>query len=108
MKYAIVRSGGKQYKVSEGDLVLLERLPLKQDEGFSFPDVLLYVSDSEFLIGNPTLQGINVQGKIISHVRGEKIRVSKFKAKVRYRKTIGHRQELTNVKIEKIQTALSG
>lgn len=104
MKYAVIQSGGKQYKVSEGDIIEVERLESKPSEEILFDKVLLYVSNEPrvFEVGRPHLKEITVKGKVLEEKRGKKIRVSKFKAKVRYRKTIGHRQSLSKVSIEKI------
>lgn len=102
MKYVIVESGGKQYKASEGDVLEVERLKAQPGEGYTFKKVLLYTADGVCKIGQPQLSGITVAGKIIDHVRGEKIRVAKFKAKAKYRRVTGHRQALTRVKVEQI------
>lgn len=102
MKYAVIKSGGRQYRVSEGDVVEVDRLNVKQDQGFSFDDVLLYVSENTFKLGKPKVLGAVVKGKVLGEKRGEKIRVSKFKAKARYSRVLGHRSYLTSVKIEKI------
>lgn len=102
MKYAVIKTGGKQYKVSEGDVIEVERLITKPNQEFSFENVLLYSSDDLLKIGKPLVDGISVKAKVLEQKRGEKIRVSKFKAKARYRRTTGHRQELSKVLIEQI------
>lgn len=102
MKYAIIRTGGKQYKVSPGDVLTVERLDGDKDQPLDFSEVLLLNNDGEIKIGTPYVAGVSVKGTVIDHIRGEKIRVAKFKAKSRYRKVIGHRQELTTVKIDSI------
>lgn len=102
MKYAVIKTGGKQYKVKEGDVVEVERLQILPNKDYSFKEVLLYVSDDSFKVGKPKLEGVKVTGKLLEHTKGEKIRVSKFKSKVRYRRTTGHRQSLSKVKIESI------
>lgn len=102
MKYAVIKTGGKQYKVEEGDVLEIDRLSKIKDEKVVFEDVLLVVTDSGIKIGNPNVSGVKVEGKIIDNIRGEKIRVSKFKSKVRYRVTTGFRAELSQVQIEKI------
>lgn len=103
MKYAVITTGGKQYRVSEGDTIAVERLTAGVGP-YSFENVLLSVADNDVLIGNPFVAGWSVQGNVLENVRGEKIRVSKFKAKARYRRVTGHRQALTRVQIEKIAT----
>ncbi len=101
MKYAIIRLGGKQYKVSEGDVIAIEKVPSdKKDVIFS--DVLLYTTDGQVRVGMPTLNDILITGKIIEEKKGPKIRVAKYKAKVRYRRVTGHRQILSMVQIESI------
>lgn len=102
MKYVVFKSSGKQYKVAEGDVIELERLALKAGEEFTTSEVLLYVNEATHKVGSPHVDGVRVMGKVVEHARGEKIRVSKYKAKVHYRRTTGHRQELTTVKIERI------
>ena len=104
MEYAIIRTGGKQYKVTPGDIIEIDRLPQDKTEDVIFEDVLLHVLDNKIEIGKPRLKA-KVKAKILEHKKGEKIRVSKFKAKSRYRKTIGFRAFLTKVQIEKITTA---
>ena len=101
MKYAVIKTGGKQYKVSEGDVIEIDRIAGK-DGKISFEEVLLLVSDGNVKVGKPFLTGEKVEGKIIEDFRGEKVRVSKFKSKVRYRRTTGFRAALTKVQIEKI------
>ena len=101
--YAVIETGGKQYKVSPGDNILIEKIEGKVGDNIKFDKILLLVDGDSVNVGKPYLDE-NVVGKIISQGRGEKIRVSKFKAKVRYRRTTGHRQYLTKVVIEKIKT----
>jgi large subunit ribosomal protein L21 len=98
MSYAIIKLAGKQYRVQEGDRILVERLG--QDEGKSFhPDVLLYADDgkTEF-----TPKGVQVNAKIVSHRLGKKVRIGKYRPKKGYRRHTGHRSRLTEVRIEKI------
>ena len=106
MKYAVIKSGGKQYKVSEGDIIEVDRLPFEKDGKVLFDEVLLLVSDSGLKIGKPTLSNEKVEGKILDNIKGDKIRVSKFKSKVRYRRVTGFRASLSRVKIEKIGGSL--
>lgn len=101
MKYAVIKSGGKQYKVSEGDVIEIDRLP--QENGkVTFADVLLFVTDESIKIGKPIITGEKVEATLLENFKGDKIRVSKYKSKVRYRKTIGFRASLSRVKIEKV------
>ncbi len=106
MKYAVVKTGGKQYKVSEGDVIEIDRLP--QENGkVTFGDVLLYVTDDSVKIGQPTVVGEKVEATLVENFKGDKLRVSKYKSKVRYRKTIGFRAHLSRVKIDKVGSSVS-
>lgn len=107
MKYAVIKTGGKQYKISEEDVVDVERLKAQKDDKVIFDKVLLLVSDDSIKIGKPFIEGEKVEGKLLDNLKGDKIRVSKFKAKVRYRKTIGFRSSISRVKIEKISGSKS-
>jgi large subunit ribosomal protein L21 len=102
MQYVILRTGGKQYKVSAGDTITLDKFEDNGKKSVVFEDVLLAVNDGDISIGKPNLTGIKVEATIVEHKQGEKIRVSKFKAKSRYRKTIGFRAQQSVVKIDKI------
>jgi large subunit ribosomal protein L21 len=101
MKYAIIKTGGKQYKVAEGDVIEVDKLP-EGDGKIVFEEVLLLVTDNGVKVGKPTISGEKVEGKILGNFKGTKIRVSKFKSKVRYRRVSGFRASLTKVQIEKI------
>lgn len=102
MKYAVVKTGGKQYKISEGDIVEVERLSLDGKKEVVFDDVLLYTADGVVRVGTPFLSNVEVKATVLGDVRGKKIRVAKYKAKVRYRRVTGHRQALTRVQISSI------
>jgi large subunit ribosomal protein L21 len=102
MKYAVIKTGGKQYKVSEGDILEVDRLLADKDNKVIFGEVLLKVTDSGVKIGSPFVKGASVEGKLIEQKRGDKVRVSKFKAKVRFRRVTGFRASLSKVSIEKI------
>lgn len=102
MKYAIIRSGGKQYKVVEGGFVEVDKIDLDEGKDFAFEEVLLVSDDGVAKIGQPQVKGASVSGKIVAQVKGDKIRVAKFKAKARYRRVQGFRSQLTRIKIEKI------
>ncbi len=102
MKYAIVSTGGKQYKVSEGDILELELLSTDPQKEYIFPQVLLHVDGDKRLVGAPTLSNVVVKATVLSHGKGEKIRVAKFKAKSRYRRVMGFRPSVTKIRIEKI------
>lgn len=103
MEYAILRSGGKQYKATKDSVITVERLSYNKGEKISFDDILLYVDeDGEIKIGKPTL-GISIKGTVLEHQKGEKLRIAKFKAKAKYRRVTGYRQYLTKVKIDEIK-----
>jgi large subunit ribosomal protein L21 len=98
--YAIVKTGGKQYRVEEGQKLLVERLP--QDEGADVTLVPLMVRSDEVVFGKDGLDGVKVTAKIVAHVRGEKLRVFKFKPKRGYKRRTGHRQDLTQIQVTTI------
>ena len=101
--YAVIQTGGKQYKVSPGDVIYIEKLPATEGEEVSF-DVLMVSKDDEVLFGTPVVEGVQAQGRVLAHGRGKKIVVYKFKAKKNYRRKQGHRQPFTKVEI----TAIAG
>ncbi len=95
--FAIIASGGKQYRVQEGDVVRLEKLEADTGATVEFP-VLVLASDG-VTVGTPRVDGAVVSAEVVSHGRGEKIHVRKFKAKTNYRRHLGHRQPFTEVRI---------
>ena len=103
--YAIIESCGKQYKVAEGDVVFFEKLDVEEGKKVTFDNVVLVSDDKKVEVGAPYLKGVKVEGKIVSHGKGKKILVYKYKAKKNYRRTQGHRQPYTKVEITKIKTA---
>ena len=100
--YAVIKSGGKQHKVSEGEEILLEKLSLDEGEIIEFSEVLAVNKDGNLNVGKPLLDGAVVKGKVINHLKTKKITVIKMKRRKDYRKKQGHRQNLTKVKIESI------
>ena len=100
--YAVIKSGGKQHKVSEGEEILLEKLSLDEGEVIEFSEVLAVNKDGNLNVGKPLLEGAVVKGKVINHLKTNKITVIKMKRRKDYRKKQGHRQNLTKVKIESI------
>lgn len=105
MKYAIISHGGKQYHVEEGDTILIDKFDQEIKSDLTFASVLLFRDEETIAIGHPYVNGVHVEAQLVEQVKGEKIRVSKFKAKVRYRKTIGFRPLYTKVLIKKIKTS---
>ena len=96
--YAIIATGGKQYRVSEGDVIYIEKIDAQVDSTVSF-DVLLVGNDGDVKIGTPVVEGVKVEGKVVGQIRGEKIVVYKYKSKKNYRRKQGHRQPYTKVEI---------
>ena len=103
--YAIIESCGRQYKVSEGDVVFFEKLEAEEGKKITFDNVVLVSDDKKVEVGTPFVKGIKVEGKVVSHGKGKKILVYKYKAKKNYRRTQGHRQPYTKVEITNIKTA---
>lgn len=102
MKYAVIQTGGKQYKVAEGDVIEVEHL-VGASETITFDNVLMVAQDEKAQIGMPYVDGVSVMATVVEpELKGEKIRVAKFKAKARYRRVNGHRQLLSRIKIESI------
>ena len=101
--YAIIEACGKQYKVTEGDVVFFEKLDSEEGKKVTFDKVILVSDDKKVQVGNPYVKGIKVEGKVVSHGKGKKILVFKYKAKKNYRRTQGHRQPYTKVEITNIK-----
>ena len=99
--YAIIATGGKQYRVSEGDVIYIEKIDAAVDSTVSF-DVLLVGNEGDVKVGTPVVEGVKAEGKVVGQVRGEKIIVFKYKSKKNYRRKQGHRQPYTKVEITKI------
>jgi large subunit ribosomal protein L21 len=101
--YAIVKTGGKQYRVKEGQYMLVERLPVADGETFTLTP-LLYV-DGDNVVDGKDIGRVEVSAKVLAHERGPKLRVVKFKPKRGYKRRNGHRQELTRIEITNIKLA---
>ena len=100
--YAIIETGGKQYKVSEGDIVFIEKLEAAEGETYTF-DKVLVVSGDETVFGSPYVEGANVTATVVKNGKGKKIDVIKYKAKKNEKKKIGHRQDNSKIQIVKIE-----
>jgi len=100
--YAVIETGGKQYRVEQGTVLDIERLETEAGDTVDFDRVLAVSDGSELSVGTPVLEGAKVTAQVVENLRGEKITVFKKKRRKGYRKKIGHRQELTKVKIEAI------
>lgn len=103
--YAIIESCGRQYKVSEGDVVFFEKLDVEEGKKITFDKVVLVSDDKKVEVGSPYVKGVKVEGKVVAHGKHKKILVYKYKAKKNYRRTQGHRQPYTKIEITKIKTA---
>jgi large subunit ribosomal protein L21 len=103
--YAIIEACGRQYKVQEGESVYFEKLNTEEGKKVTFDKVILVSDDGKVQVGNPYVKGVKVEGKVVSHGKGKKILVFKYKAKKNERKTRGHRQEYTKVEITSIKTS---
>jgi len=101
--YAIIETGGKQYKVCEGDIVFIEKLDVNEGDTVTFDRVKAVSVGSEFKVGAPTVEGAVVTAKVVANGKGKKIYVMKYKSKKNEKKKIGHRQPYTKVQIESIQ-----
>ena len=104
MEYAVVRLGGKQYKVSKGDILEVDRQHVETNGQVEVDDVLLWVLDGKVKIGRPKISGVKVKANVLENKKGKKIRVAKFKAKVRYRRVMGFRPLLTRLQITGIES----
>ncbi|MBR1540834.1 MAG: 50S ribosomal protein L21 [Clostridia bacterium] len=101
--YAIIEACGRQYKVEENATVFFEKLEEEEGKKVTFDKVILVSDNGKVQVGNPYVKGVKVEGKVVSHGRGKKILVFKYKAKKNERKTRGHRQDYTKVEITSIK-----
>ena len=101
--YAVLETGGKQYRVTAGDTLEIERLAVEAGQPFTFDRVLLVNNDGKVTVGSPTVAQASVVADVVAHKRGTKTIAFKMKRRKGYHKTIGHRQELTVVKIKEIK-----
>lgn len=103
MKYAIVLLQGKQFRVSEGDEFPIDRLTTEEQKSLEIAEVLFVSSGTKAKIGSPYVKGAKVVLTNLKNSRGDKLRVATFKAKSRYRRTVGHRQDLSLVRVDSIE-----
>jgi large subunit ribosomal protein L21 len=101
--YAVMETGSKQYRVTAGDTLEIERLQVEAGKPFTFDRVLLVNNDGKLSVGSPTVASASVVADVLSHIRGEKKIAFKMKRRKGYHRTVGHRQELTVVKIKEIK-----
>ena len=100
--YAVIKTGGKQYRVQQGDVIFVEKLNAQADEAVTFDEVLLVGDAEQSKVGTPVVEGAKVEGKVLAQVKSRKIVVYKYKAKKNERKKQGHRQPYTKVEITAI------
>lgn len=100
--WAVIKTGGKQYKVKEGDIIDIEKIKPDNKDQVLFNQILLVKNQSNLIIGKPQLEKAKVKAKILENYKDKKIKVIKFKAKSHYLRTRGHRQHKTRIKIERI------
>ena len=100
--FAIIQTGGKQYKVNEGDIIFVEKLEVNEGETVTFDKVMALSTGDDFKVGAPTVEGAKVEATVLKNGKAKKIYVMKYKAKKNEKKTIGHRQPYTKVQITKI------
>ena len=101
--YAVIQSGGKQYRVGVGDVIRVEKLDVPAGDSVDLNEVLMVGDGDDVKVGSPTLAGSSVTAKVKAHGRGEKIRIIKFRRRKHYRKTAGHRQDYTELEITGIK-----
>ncbi|MAZ69697.1 MULTISPECIES: 50S ribosomal protein L21 [Porticoccus] len=97
--YAVIKSGGKQHRVKEGEYLRLEKLEVPTGGNIDFNEVLMVADGENFKIGAPLLEGAKVTGEVLSHGRADKVQIIKFRRRKHHRKQMGHRQWYTEVKI---------
>ncbi len=100
--FAVIKTGGKQYKVQAGDLVKVEKLDAEEGKTIKISDVLMLIDGETTTVGTPTVKGATVSAKVTSHGRGPKVKIVKFHRRKQYRKQMGHRQAYTELSIVKI------
>ena len=103
--YAVVQSGGKQYRVAEGDTIRVESIDEFDGGQVELGDVRMVSRDGEVVLGSPTVEGASVTAEVVGHGKGRKVVVFKYKPKVRYRRRTGHRQLYTDLKVTGISYA---
>jgi large subunit ribosomal protein L21 len=102
--YAVVKSGGKQYKVQEGETFQVEKLPGEVGAEITFDDVLMFSDGENVQVGTPVLDNVTVKGTVVAQGQAKKIIVFKYKRRKRYRRKQGHRQQFTAIKVDSIAT----
>jgi large subunit ribosomal protein L21 len=101
--YAVVRSGGRQFRATVNDTILVERLPVEVGQQLELDDVLLVADGAQVRIGQPTVAGAKVVATVLDQEKGSKIRIFKYRPKQRYRRRKGHRQQYTRLRVDEIR-----
>ena len=101
--YAVIKTGGKQFKVTEGDILKVEKLSTEVGKVFSLNSVLTVIDGDKVTIGKPMIKGATVDATVVSHGKGDKVKIFKMNRRKGYRKSQGHRQSFTEIKINKIE-----
>ena len=101
--YAVIETGGKQYRVAPGDTLEVDRLDAETGKPFTFDRVLFIAAEGKFSVGSPTVATASIVAEIVEHFRGQKKVAFKMKRRKGYHRTVGHRQELTRIKISEIK-----
>ena len=105
MKYAVIKTSGRQYKISQDEEIIVDKIEGKEGDKVVFNEVLLIVDDKKITLGTPKIAKAKVTAEILKQEKGKKIRIAKFKAKSRYRRVMGFRAQLTRLKIKKISSS---
>ncbi|PZP60724.1 MAG: 50S ribosomal protein L21 [Azospira oryzae] len=103
--YAVIKTGGKQYRVSAGDKLLVEKLPAEVGSQVVLDQVLMVADADQVRTGTPLLAGVTVKATVLGHPKGEKIKIFKLRRRKHYRKTLGHRQTYTEIRVDGIESA---
>lgn len=100
--YAVIKTGGKQYRISEGDIIEVELLSSDENQGVLFKEVLLLHDGSQLQVGNPCIPGASVAGTLLDYVKGDKVVAFKYKKRKNYARKVGHRQKYARLKVTSI------
>ena len=103
MNYAVIKTGGKQHKVEEGEIISIEKLNAEEGEKVEFEEVLAIKSEGKLQVGSPVIDGAKVTGTVLSQEKEKKVVIIKMRRRQDYRSKLGHRQNLTKVKIDSIK-----
>ena len=101
--YAVIKSGGKQHKVAEGEVITIEKIDVEEGSNIEFSEVLAVNKEGNLQVGKPLLEGAKVVGKVINHIKAPKVTIIKMKRRQDWRKKQGHRQNLSKIEIKSIE-----